>query len=303
MGHKVVGLDDFSIGRRSNLDYAQKSDTFRLIECDITKTEQLPELSRVDYVFHLAALADIVPSIENPKRYMEVNVQGTTNILEYARSLGASRFIYTASSSCYGIPSTYPTDEKQKIDTKYPYALSKYLGELVVFHWSQVYKLPATSLRLFNVYGPRARTSGTYGAVLGVFLSQKLHGRPLTIVGEGDQTRDFTHVSDVCTALLAAAESEHTGIALNIGSGGTYSIKYLARLIGGETIHIPKRPGEPDVTFADIQLAKELLNWSPKVTFEDGIKNLLENIDLWSDAPVWTEDAIDRATKTWFKYL
>jgi len=302
-GHEVVGLDDFSIGRLSNLQYALKSNRFRLIECDITETEQLPNLSGVDYVFHLAALADIVPSIENPKRYVEVNVQGTANILEYARSLGANRFIYTASSSCYGIPSTYPTDEKQLIDTRYPYALSKYLGELTVFHWSQVYEFPVMSLRLFNVYGPRARTSGTYGAVLGVFLSQKLHGKPLTIVGDGDQTRDFTHVSDVCTALLAAAECEHTGIAVNIGSGGTYSIKQLARLIGGDIVHIPKRPGEPDVTFADIRLARELLKWSPKVTFEEGIKNLLDNIDLWSDAPVWTKDTIESATKMWFKYL
>ena len=173
--------------------------------------------------------------------------------LEAARRTGVKRFVYVASSSCYGIPSSYPTPETAPADPRYPYALTKYLGEQLVMHWAQVYRLPAVSVRLFNVYGPRARTSGTYGAVFGVFLAQLLAGEPLTIVGDGEQTRDFTFVTDVVDALIAVAESDKIGEIYNVGSGQPVSVNELVRLLGSPpSVHIPKRPGEPDCTWADI---------------------------------------------------
>jgi UDP-glucose 4-epimerase len=173
-----------------------------------------------------------------------------------------------------------------------------------VLHWGNVYKLPVVSLRFFNVYGPRSRTSGTYGAVFGVFLAQKLKGLPFTIVGDGTQTRDFTFVTDVVDACVMAAASDLTGEVMNVGSGGTYSVNRLVELLGGkDVVHIPKRPGEPDCTFADITKIRNLLGWEPKVSFEEGVKIMLENIDYWRAAPAWTPETIDSATKDWFKYL
>ena len=170
-------------------------------------------------------------------------------------------------------------------------------------HWARIYDLPAVSLRLFNVYGPRARTSGTYGAVCGVFLAQKLAGKPLTVVGDGTQTRDFTYVSDVVEAFYVAANSKFTGECMNVGSSQTYSINQLVELLGGDVVNIPKRPGEPDCTFADVTKIMNLLNWSPKVSFEDGVSLMLKNIDYWRSAPVWDPASIADATKDWFTYL
>lgn len=170
-------------------------------------------------------------------------------------------------------------------------------------HWSQVYRIPAISLRFFNVYGPRSRTSGTYGAVFGVFLAQKLAAKPYTVVGDGTQTRDFTFVKDVVNAIIAAAESDVRGEIINIGSDNTYSVNQLVALLGGDVVHIPKRPGEPDCTWADISKAKKLLDWRPKVDFEKGVDILLENINYWRDAPIWDEKSIAVATKKWFEYL
>jgi UDP-glucose 4-epimerase len=170
-------------------------------------------------------------------------------------------------------------------------------------HWSNVYRVPSVSIRLFNVYGPRSRTSGTYGAVFGVFLAQKLSKKPFTVVGDGTQTRDFTYVEDVTSALIAAAESTLEGEIINIGSDNTCSINRVVELLEGEAVYIPKRPGEPDCTWADISKAKKLLKWSPTVSIEQGIKNLLDNIDYWSEAPVWDADSISIATRKWFEYL
>lgn len=255
------------------------------------------------WVFHLAARADIVPSIQNPRIYHRSNVDGTLAVLEASREHQVQRFVYAASSSCYGIPNTYPTPETTKIAPEYPYALTKYLGECQVLHWHKVYELPAISLRFFNVFGPRARTSGTYGAVFGVFLAQKLAGKPLTVVGDGKQTRDFTFVTDAVSALLHAADSQISGEVFNVGSGGTYSVNSLVELLGGDVVHIPKRPGEPDCTFADISKIRLELGWKPRVKFENGVKDLLRLIDLWKDAPVWEPESIAEATKDWFRYL
>ena len=298
----LVILDNYSTGRIQNLEHVKND--IEIIECDISiKSDWTQKFKDVDCVFHLAALADIVPSIENPTNYFNSNVTGTFNVLQACTENDVKRFIYSASSSCYGIPDTYPTPEISKIKPQYPYALTKYLGEELVLHWCKVYNLSSLSLRFFNVYGPRSRTSGTYGAVFGVFLAQKLANKPFTVVGDGKQTRDFTFVSDIVDALICAAKSNIKGEAINIGSGNTYSVNKLVELLKGEKIYIPKRPGEPDCTWADISKVKKLLKWEPQIKFEKGIKIILDNIEYWKEAPVWDEQSIAKATENWFKYL
>ena len=303
-GHRVTVLDNFSTGRRKNLAHLGEGADLRLCEVDIAKEDELEKyLIGIDWVFHLAALADIVPSIERPMEYHRSNVDGTANILEASRKAGATRFIYAASSSCYGIPDLFPTPETAPVRPQYPYALTKHIGEEYVMHWCKVYKLPALSLRFFNVYGPRSRTSGTYGAVFGVFLAQKLNKLPFTVVGDGTQTRDFTFVTDTVNACIMAAASKLCGEIFNVGSGETCSVNKLVELLGGNVVHIPKRPGEPDCTHADISKIKKLLGWEPRVTFEEGVRVLLENIDYWREAPVWTPETIAHTTKEWFEHL
>ena len=301
-GHEIIVLDNFSTGHKENLSHVQ--DKIRIVECDISvQNDWVNEFDSVDHVYHLAALADIVPSIQNPESYFQANVNGSFNVVKASCDASVKRFIYSASSSCYGIPDEYPTPETSDIKPQYPYALTKRLGEEIVLHWAQVYKLPALSLRLFNVYGPRSRTSGTYGAVFGVFLAQKLADKPFTIVGNGEQTRDFTFVTDITAAFFTAAESEKSNEIYNVGSDNTVSVNKIVDLLGGQKIFIPKRPGEPDITFANIRKIKKQIGWKPKVSIEEGIKILLTNIDYWSKAPVWNPESISEATKDWFKYL
>lgn len=303
-GHQVQVIDNYSTGRPLNLAHVQDNPRLKVLEADIAEPSKIASAFKdVDWVFHMAALADIVPSIVQPSAYHRSNVDGTASVLECARHAGVKRFLYTASSSCYGIPDVFPTPETAPIKPQYPYALTKYVGEEYAMHWAQVYKLPVVSLRLFNVYGPRSRTSGTYGAVFGVFLAQHLHKKPLTIVGDGSQTRDFTFVSDVADAFVTAAASNVSGEIFNVGSTNTYSVNQLAKLLGGETVQIPKRPGEPDCTFADTAKIQRILGWQPKVSFEQGVQVMLDNIDYWREAPVWNPASIADATKEWFQYL
>lgn len=304
LGCEVVIVDNLSSGHLKNLDAFKNHPAFSFYRVDIRNLEELKGcFSRIDWVFHLAGLADIVPSIEAPDLYFSVNVQGTINVLECARAAKIKRFIYAASSSSYGIPDAYPTPETAPINPQYPYALTKYMGEELVVHWARTYKLPSLSLRLFNVYGPRSRTTGTYGAVFGVFLAQKIHGQPFTVVGDGQQTRDFTYVADVAEAFICAANSELSGEAMNVGSGDHYSINRLVELLGGTVVHIPKRPGEPDCTFADVRKIQQVVGWEAKVSLEEGVGNMLKHLDDWRDAPVWNSDSIKRATESWFRYL
>lgn len=303
-GHEVVVLDNLATGRLDNLSGLQGASRPAFKQADVADFEAIRAcFEGVDWVFHLAALADIVPSIQRPLEYHRTNVDGTAAVAEAARLAGVKRFVYAASSSCYGIPDTFPTPERSGIRPQYPYALSKALGEQIVLHWGQVYKIPVVSLRLFNVYGPRARTAGTYGAVFGVFLAQKLNGQPFTVVGDGTQTRDFTFVTDVANAFLAAAESDVAQDVFNVGSGGTYSVNRLVELLGGPVLHIPKRPGEPDCTFADTGKIRSRLSWKPEVSLEQGVARLLAGIEEWRKAPLWTPAAISDATKEWFQYL
>jgi UDP-glucose 4-epimerase len=301
-GHEVVVLDNFSTGRVENLAHVKNS--IQVVKCDLGVLGDWHEnFKGVDWVFHLAALADIVPSIQFPEAYFRANVDGTFNVLQACIKAETKRFLYAASSSCYGIPDTYPTTELAEIRPQYPYALTKFIGEELVMHWKQVYKLPSLSLRFFNVFGPRSRTSGTYGAVFGVFLAQKLAGKPFTIVGDGNQTRDFTFVTDIVAALIAAAESDKQGEIYNVGSGYTTSINRLVELLEGKKVNIPKRPGEPDCTFADITKIKNEIGWIPRVAIEKGVSEIVKQIEYWRNAPVWTPDSIELATKDWFKYL
>ncbi len=302
-GHDVTVLDNYSTGRKQNLDFL-KNPKLKVHEADLSNFAAIePLFAGIEWVFHIAALADIVPSIQNPMGYHKSNVDGTMNVMESSRKHGIQRVVYAASSSCYGIPDSYPTPETADIRPQYPYALTKNLGEQIVLHWGQIYKIPAIALRFFNVYGPRSRTSGTYGAVFGVFLAQKLKNKPYTVVGDGEQTRDFTFVTDIADACVTAAASKVHSDVFNAGTGKPVSVNRIVELLGGEKIHIPKRPGEPDCTHADVTKIYKTLGWKSKVPIEEGVKILLQNIDYWREAPVWTQDSIAEATKDWFRYL
>ncbi len=301
-GFTVRVIDNLSGGHESNLAHHKGKDV-SVVKTDIRALlAGDPTFEGARYVFHFAGIGDIVPSIERPLEYMEVNVHGTARVLECARAAGVEKFVYAASSSCYGLADT-PTREDHPIGPQYPYALSKYQGEQAAFHWRQVYGLPVNSICIFNAYGTRVRTTGAYGAVFGVFFRQKLADKPFTVVGDGTQLRDFIYATDVAAAFLAAAETKEVGERFNIGAGKPQSVNRLIELIGGPVVHIPKRPGEPDCTFADITKATTRLNWKPRVSFENGVRLMMQEIGHWSNAPLWDPNSIAEATKTWFTYL
>ncbi|MGQ0577440.1 MAG: NAD-dependent epimerase/dehydratase family protein [Betaproteobacteria bacterium] len=302
-GFSVRAIDNLVGGREENLAHLQGNPEVKLEKRDIRSFAPRDALFRgARYVFHFAGIGDIVPSIEQPLEYMSANVLGTAHMLECARHAGVEKFVYAASSSCYGLAQV-PTGEDHPIDPRYPYALSKYQGEQAAFHWHHVYKLPVNSIRIFNAYGTRSRTSGAYGAVFGVFLRQKLAGKPFTVVGDGTQRRDFLYATDVARAFLAAAETRRVGRVYNLGAGDPQSVNRLVELLGGGVIHVPKRPGEPDCTWADITRITAELEWKPQVSFEEGVARIVENIDYWRNAPLWEPESIAKATKTWFEYL
>ena len=302
-GFAVRVIDDFSGGHRSNLEHVANDASVSIHEADIREIDAHDGVfSAAKVLLHFAGIGDIVPSIERPIDYLAVNVQGTVRVLEGARLQGIPRVVYAASSSCYGLATT-PTSESHPIDCRYPYALSKYLGECAALHWARVYGLSVNSIRIFNAYGPRSRTTGAYGAVFGVFLRQKLAGRPFTVVGDGSQRRDFLFVTDVADAFWRAATTEHTGCIWNLGAGSPQSVNRLVELLGGDTEYLPKRPGEPDCTWADTTAIRRDLGWMPSVSFEEGVQRLVMEINRWKDAPLWDRSRIAQATTTWFKYL
>jgi UDP-glucose 4-epimerase len=302
--YKVIVIDNLYSGKKANLIKIKNKINFYKI--DIRNNLKLEKIfkKKIDVVIHLAALADIVPSIQNPKNYYETNVTGTFNLLMLAKKYNIKKFIYSASSSCYGITKSIPTSENVKIDTRYPYALTKRLGEELILHWGNVFKLNYTSLRFFNVYGPRSRTSGAYGAMFGVFLAQKLSGKPFTIVANGKQKRDFTYVYDIVDSIVATMiKKKSKNQIFNVGSGNPVSVNYIAAKLKGRKVYIPKRPGEPDITCANVSKIKKFLNWKPKYSIDQGIELLLQDINYWKKAPVWSPSKIASATRTWFKYL
>lgn len=301
--YKVRVIDNLTGGRESNISHLADHPDFEFIQEDIRDLKPNSNIfSNAYYVFHFAGIGDIVPSIEKPLEYMSTNIQGTVHVLECSRFHDIKKFVYAASSSCYGLADT-PTKEDHKIDLKYPYALSKYLGEQTALHWYHVYGLPVNSIRIFNAYGPRVRTTGAYGAVFGVFFKQKLEGKPFTVVGDGTQTRDFIFVTDIAEAFLAASVTERVGEIYNLGAGNPQNVNHLVELLGGNVVYIPKRPGEPDCTWADITKIKKDLSWTPRMSFDEGVARMVADINKWQDAPLWDPESIEAATKTWFKYM
>jgi UDP-glucose 4-epimerase len=302
--NKIIVIDYFQDGSKKNLKEAIKSKKIKIFRCNILNKKKIfPLFKNIDSVVHLAALSDIVPSITEPDNYLNTNIIGTMNVLESMRFHQVKKIIYAASSSCYGIPKKYPTNEKEVIDPRYPYAFSKNIGEQLIQHWSKVYGINYISLRLFNVYGTRSRTHGAYGAALGVFLRQKIAKKPFTVVGDGKQKRDFVNVNDVCEAFFNSIITKKKNLILNIGFGKPHSINYLIKILGGYKIFVPKRPGEPDITHADIKKAKKLIKWIPKINLEEGVDIVLKNINYWKKAPLWSPKKINNATKNWFRYL
>ena len=301
-GHKIVIIDNLSTGRLANINGFKAK--IKFVKADISKFgEWTKNFKNAEVVFHLAALADIVPSIQNPKKYFQSNVVGTENVASASIKFGIKKIIYSASSSCYGIPKKYPTPESESIKPQYPYAMTKNLGEQILLHYAKIYGVQVTSLRLFNVYGTRSRTSGTYGAMFGVFLAQKLKNKLLTVVGDGKQKRDFTYISDVIYGFSKALKVKKNFQIFNLGTGKPIAVNKIVKLLNCKSIKIPKRPGEPDITCANINKIKKELNWKPKINIELGIKKILKEINYWKNAPVWTPKKIKLATKNWFKYL
>ena len=302
-GVDVRVIDNLSGGNESNLAHQSGNAHLRVDIRDIRAlSADDPLFEDVDTVFHFAGIGDIVPSIEKPIDYIDVNLQGTVRVLECSRYSRVERVVYAASSSCYGLANV-PTPETHRISPQYPYALSKHLGEQACLHWHHVYGLAVNSIRIFNAYGLRSRTTGAYGAVFGVFLRQKLAGAPFTVVGDGEQSRDFVYVTDVAEAFRAAATTDLVGQAWNVGASRPQTVNRLVELLGGESVHIPDRPGEPRCTWADTSAIARDLGWKPVVNFEDGVAKMVANIEMWRDAPLWDTASIAEATEGWFRYL
>lgn len=261
-GNEVIVIDNLSRGKLENVNPAA-----RFYEADIRNLEQIkPFFENVDYVFHLAALPRVQPSIQDPIGFHEVNLNGTLNVLVAARDAKVRKVIYSASSSAYGDQEIMPLHEKLPVNPTSPYGMQKYMGERYCQLFSQLYNLPTVSLRYFNVYGRRQSLEGAYTLVTGIFVRQRLASQPMTITGDGEQRRDFTSVVDVVRANILAANSQKVGQGevINIGQGNNHSVNELAQMIGGPTVNIPPRI-EPRQTLADNSLAKELLGWEPTI--------------------------------------
>jgi len=303
--NKVTIIDNLSSGNLNNISLIKNHPNLILVKKNLSDKNIEKYFTNVDCVMHLAALSDIIPSVSQPKIYFESNVKATINLLEIMRSKKIKKIVYAASSSCYGIPNQFPTTERAKIDTRYPYSFTKYIAEQSILHWANVYNIKAISLRLFNVYGPRVRTVGHYGAVFGVFLAQLANNYPITIVGNGNQKRDFTFVSDVVRAFLAAAKSNFRYPEIfNIGCQKPIAINKLVRILNPKKIkYIQRRPGEPKMTFACIKKAKKKLKWTPKISFKEGLGFMMKELNNWKKAPLWTETKIKEATREWFKFV
>ncbi len=277
IGHKVVVLDNFVSGNKSNLSHLKKKN-LKIIKIDISNSKNLDKYFKgTDYIFHLAALAQIIPSIKYPKKYFKNNVIGTIKVLEAAKKVKIKKFIYAASSSCYGVPKNIPTSENDEIDLRNPYAVTKFVGEEIVMKYASIFKMPNISFRFFNVYGPRLNISGQYSAVIGNFLSQTKKNKKLTIVGDGKQTRDFIHVDDLANAFIKVIKSKKVNKIYNLGSGKKTSINLIAKIFGGKKKFIPIRPGEPKNSLANISKIKKEIKWKPKISIKEGIKKLLRS--------------------------
>ena len=274
-GHNVSIIDDLSNGKKENVN--PKAEFFKK---DIRNFDEiLPLFKGKDFVFHLAAMPRIPLSIKNPRETNEINITGTLNVLLAAKQAKVKKFIYSSSASIYGNQKELPVKENAVHNPLNPYAAQKYAGELYCKIFYEIYGLPTVCLRYFNVFGPRAPLTGAYATLTGIFLKQKENNEPLTIFGDGEQTRDFTYVSDVVSANILAMESDKAGKgeAINIGAGNNYSVNKVAEIIGGEKEYLPARQGEIKHILADISKAKQLLGWEPKYNLETGLKEMITN--------------------------
>lgn len=305
--NKIFILDDLSNGTLSNIETHKKNKKVEFIKKDINLLRKNDKLLReIDNIIHYAGSGSIVPSIENPRKYFKDNLNGTINVLDCARNNKVKSFIYAASSSCYGLAKT-PTKENHKISCESPYAVSKYMGELATMHFGKVYKFRVNSIRIFNAFGERINTKGAYGSVFPVFFKQFLEKKPLTLVGDGKQKRDYIYVTDVAKAFikLSLLDSVNQEI-FNLGSGKPISINYLISKLCGKNykvIKLPRRPAEPNITHANIKKIKSLIKWKPIISFEEGLENMKKNIEYWRGSKLWTKKIINKHTETWFNYL
>lgn len=275
--YDVHVLDNLLGGKKENVN---TSATFH--KADIRNLDDIkPVVKGATCVFHFAALPRVQYSIEHPEETHDVNVTGTQNVLIASKEGGVKRVVYSASSSAYGDQKVLPLVETMTPNPKSPYGLHKYVGEVYCKVWSTVYGLETVSLRYFNVYGPRLNPEGAYALAMGKFLRQRKEGKPMTIWGDGTQTRDFTHVRDVARANLLAMESDKVGLGevINIGAGKNYSVNQLTTIIGGPVEHEPPKV-EPHDTLANNSLANELLGWKPEVVFEEGVAELKKDFNL-----------------------
>jgi len=271
-GFQVIVIDNLETGSEKNLNPKAE-----FVKEDIRNFEKIePFFEKTDYVFHLAALPRIQPSFDQPIEHEQANVIGSINCLLACKGKNIKKFVYSASSACYGNPKELPTTEKAEIDCLSPYALQKYTAEQYCLILGERYNIPVVSLRYFNVYGPRSFNEknpfNAYSSVIGIFENQKKKGEKLTITGDGEQSRDFVHVFDVARANLAAAQADLSFQVYNVGFGKDYTINEIAKIFGSEHVYIPERKGESRITLADISKIKKEFNWEPTISIKDYVE-------------------------------
>lgn len=273
-GHRVIVIDNFSTGKKENLNPKAE-----LHQSDLKNlTEIKTAFEGIDFVFHLAAVPRVFPSIRDPISAHQNNLTNTLNVLVASKEAKVKRFVYASSTSVYGNQKKLPLEEDMKPNPLSPYGVQKYAGELYCKIFSEIYGLPTVCLRYFNVFGPRLSFEGDYASVIGIFSRQKKEGKPLTIVGDGEQKRDFTYIRDVVGATILAAEKKiEGGEVINIAAGRNFSVNELADLIGGQKVYLPQRPGEIIESLGDISKAKKLLGWEPKYNLETGLNEMIKN--------------------------
>ena len=269
-GHQVVIIDDLSTGEKRNLN--SKAKFYKIDICDFEKIK--PLFQDIDYVFHLAAIPRVPISVKNPVITSRVNILGTINVFKAGIDNKVKRIVFASSSSVYGNQEKLPLEESMKPNPISPYGLQKLVGEQFAKLFTDLYKIPIVCLRYFNVYGPRIDFDSDYSLVLGKFLKLRKQGKPLIIYDDGEQTRGFCYIDDVIKANIRAMESDKLkgGEVINVGSEKSYSVNYLSKLIGGEVEYFPPRLGDLRHTQADTDLAKNLLDWEPKIGFDQGVE-------------------------------
>jgi UDP-glucose 4-epimerase len=284
--HEVTVIDNESSDAHDQFYWNPIANNYKYNICDYTMCSDVFKRHNPDVVFHIAAEARIQPCIEDPLKAVESNMVGTATILELSRRYKVKRVMYSSTSSAYGLKNLCPLSEDMPNDCLNPYSVSKVAGEELCKMYSSLYGLETVIFRYFNVYGERQPIKGQYAPVIGIFQRQKKNGEPMTIVGDGEQRRDFTHVSDVVSANILAAtktfnrwQEDETknyiyqfGQIYNVGTGVNYSVNEIAKIIGGNTINIPPRVGESRITLANISKIKKQLGWEPKIKLEDWLK-------------------------------